>query len=58
MTVILSSHILSEVEQTADHIGIISAGKLSYQGKIDRSENLEELFMKVVAENGRDDRHA
>ena len=58
MTVILSSHILSEVEQTADHIGIINAGKLSYQGKIDRSENLEELFMKVVAENGRDDRHA
>ena len=48
---ILSSHILSEVEQIADHIGIISGGKLSYQGKIDRSENLEELFMHVVAEN-------
>ncbi|CAB1245619.1 Lantibiotic transport ATP-binding protein SrtF [Ruminococcaceae bacterium BL-6] len=58
MTVILSSHILSEVEQTADHIGIISAGRLSYQGKIDRSENLEELFMKVVSESRKDDRHA
>lgn len=58
ITVILSSHILSEVEQIADHIGIISAGKLSYQGKIDRSENLEELFMKVVAENGRVGHHA
>jgi len=56
--VILSSHILSEVEQIADHIGIISAGKLSYQKKIDRAENLEELFMKVVAESRKDGRHA
>lgn len=58
ITVILSSHILSEVEQIAGHIGIISAGKLSYQGRVDRSENLEELFMKVIAENGRNGRHA
>lgn len=58
ITVILSSHILSEVEQIADHIGIISVGKLSYQKKIDHSENLEELFMKVVAESRRDGRHA
>ncbi|MCJ0581652.1 lantibiotic protection ABC transporter ATP-binding protein, partial [Enterococcus cecorum] len=28
ITVILSSHILAEVEQTADHIGIINNGKL------------------------------
>jgi gallidermin-class lantibiotic protection ABC transporter ATP-binding subunit len=58
ITVILSSHILSEVEQIADHIGIISAGKLRYQSKIDRSKNLEELFMKVVSENRRGERHA
>ncbi|MCD0065135.1 lantibiotic protection ABC transporter ATP-binding protein, partial [Streptococcus agalactiae] len=31
ITVILSSHILAEVEQTADHIGIINNGKLQYQ---------------------------
>ena len=31
ITVILSSHILSEVEQIADHIGIIAAGKLGYE---------------------------
>lgn len=58
ITVILSSHILSEVKQIADHIGIISAGKLSYQKKIDQSENLEELFMKVVAGSRKGDRHA
>lgn len=52
ITVILSSHILSEVEQIADHIGIISAGKLGYENKIDTSEDLEKIFMNVV----RDDR--
>ena len=48
ITVILSSHILAEVEQTADHIGIINDGELKYQSIIDHSENLEELFMNVV----------
>jgi len=48
MTVILSSHILSEVELIADHIGIISEGKLEYQGAICRGQNLEQLFMDVV----------
>lgn len=52
ITVILSSHILSEVEQIADRIGIISAGKLGYENKIDTSEDLETIFMNVV----RDDR--
>ena len=33
ITVILSSHILSEVEQIADHIGIISAGHLGYENE-------------------------
>ena len=51
ITVILSSHILSEVEQIADHIGIISEGILGYQDKIKQGENLEELFKKVVREN-------
>lgn len=48
ITVILSSHILSEVQQVADHIGIISDGVLGYSGKINPDEDLEALFMKVV----------
>lgn len=51
MTVILSSHILSEVSQVADDIAIISNGHLGYCGKNDPSQNLEELFMKVVREH-------
>ncbi|WP_018659288.1 lantibiotic protection ABC transporter ATP-binding protein [Allofustis seminis] len=52
ITVILSSHILAEVEQIADHIGIINDGELKYQNLINHSENLEELFMNVV-KNGK-----
>ena len=52
ITVILSSHILAEVEQIADHIGIIHDGELKYQNVIDHNENLEELFMNVV-KNGK-----
>jgi len=51
ITVILSSHILSEVEQVADHIGIINDGKLGYQDEIKKEQDLEELFMKVIKES-------
>lgn len=51
ITVILSSHILSEVEHTADDIGIISGGRLCYEGANRRGSDLESLFMEVVREN-------
>jgi lantibiotic transport system ATP-binding protein len=35
MTIFLSSHLLSEVEQVASHIGIIQGGRLRFQGTID-----------------------
>lgn len=51
ITVILSSHILSEVEQVADHIGIISNGILGYEGELHSDDNLEQLFMNIVKAN-------
>lgn len=48
ITVIISSHILSEIQMTADHIGIISNGVLGYQEKIHQDEDLEKLFTEVV----------
>lgn len=50
VTVILSSHILSEVQHTADHIGIITSGHLAYQGEISPTMDLEQLFLQVVSE--------
>ena len=48
MTVILSSHILSEVEQIVDEIGIIDKGQLIFQGTPNRDEDLEAFFMKMI----------
>lgn len=57
MTVIVSSHLLSEVDLLAEDIGIIANGKMMYQGelgmlhKTDEGKNLEEIFLNLT---GRD----
>lgn len=48
ITVIISSHILKEVSQVVDYIGILSEGRLKYQGKINPDEDLESLFMEIL----------
>lgn len=53
-TVILSSHILSEVQQVADHIGIIAQGVLGYEGQLRNGQDLEQLFMQVIRQDLRD----
>ena len=51
-TVIISSHLLSEVEQIADYVGIINKGKMIYQGLLSELEigdaSLEEVFLKMT----------
>jgi ABC-2 type transport system ATP-binding protein len=49
MTVFVSSHLLSEVEQTATHIGIIQAGRLIFQGTPDglRGRYQDHVTVKV-----------
>lgn len=49
ISVILSSHILSEVQQVADTVGIIYKGHLGYEGENDQSkEDLEQLFLEII----------
>lgn len=52
MTVIVSSHLLSEVEQMADMVGIINHGELVFQGSMKSLEkqgnNLEEIFLNLT----------
>ena len=47
-TVIISSHILSEVEHMADTVGIIYDGKLVYQKKLEKTQDLEMLFAEII----------
>ncbi len=52
MTVILSSHLLSEVSQMADYVGIINRGEMVFQGSLDalesRGGDLEEIFLSLT----------
>lgn len=52
ITVLVSSHILSEVQQTADDIGIIYNGRLAYEGELEPGQDLEALFMDVCRKGG------
>ena len=61
-TVMISSHMLSEIELLADDIGILNHGNLLFEGSLDnlRSEagkrgygdqNLEEMFLSMIEED-------
>lgn len=47
ITVLVSSHILHEVQLMADRIGIITGGRLAYEDELRPGEDLERLFMDV-----------
>lgn len=52
--VFLNTHILADVEEICDEVGIIHAGKLLYAGSVKKfceGKPLEERFMKVVEEH-------
>ncbi len=54
ITIMISSHILSEVEHLADFIGFIYEGKIVLEKEYNGSENLEELFnSQILFEKGR-----
>ena len=52
MTVIVSSHLLSEMEQMADMVGIINHGELIFQGTLEaleaKGDSLEDAFLKMT----------
>jgi ABC-2 type transport system ATP-binding protein len=54
-TVLVSSHLLSEVEQIADHVGIISQGRMAWQGTL---EALRARARRQLAFRTTDDRRA
>ncbi len=46
-TVILSSHILSEIQEVCDHVFMISKGKLVLDEDMDKIDSLEKLFLEI-----------
>jgi ABC-2 type transport system ATP-binding protein len=51
-SVLVSSHVLSEVERTCDHVAILNQGRLAAQGPLDEvlrpGESLEDAFVRCV----------
>lgn len=64
-TILISSHMLSEIELIADDIGILNHGRLLYEGSIDElrqtavktgfsANNLEDVFLAMVDQDNAD----
>lgn len=52
ITILISSHMLSEVEHLADNIGIIGGGKLLLEQSYDHQADLEKLFNDTLLKAG------
>jgi len=50
-TILVSSHLLAEIERTATHVGIINKGELLFQGTIDDLHNLSKPTIKLETDN-------
>ncbi len=52
VTVFLSSHLLTEVEQVATHVGMLSQGELVFQGSVEELKQLRESRVRIgVSDN-------
>lgn len=52
MTIIVSSHSLTEIQHVADKVGIIKNGVIQYEETIGNIKDLENTFLKVLANEG------
>lgn len=61
-TVFVSSHLLSEIELMADHIGVLNHGHLLFEGTLEElkekaafegypDDNLEDMFLALIEED-------
>ncbi len=50
-TVFISSHLLSEIERMATHVGIINHGELLFQGSIDELHALSQPLIQIETDN-------
>ncbi len=46
-TILVSSHLLAEIERTATHVGIINKGELLFQGTINELQDLSKASVRI-----------
>lgn len=50
VTIIISSHLLSEIERLVTHIGIINKGKMMFEGTLDALKSKQQQSISIVFE--------
>ena len=50
ITILISSHLLSEIEKLVSHIGIINKGKLIFQGTLEELEKKQKETLQIILE--------
>lgn len=48
-TILLSSHLLDEMQKMCNQIVMIREGKLVWSGELDNQQNLEEVFIELMS---------
>ncbi|SER12158.1 ABC transporter ATP-binding protein [Pedobacter rhizosphaerae] len=51
-TILVSSHLLAEIERVATHVGIINKGSLLFQGTISALQQLNKPILEIVVNDG------
>ena len=54
ITVLVSSHLISEIEQICDYVVMIRAGRLVHQGSVDVLRATQQAELLIAPEHGRD----
>lgn len=52
-SILISSHILDEIEKISTHIGILKAGKLTYNGSLEEYRRLHPPFISLVTSDNK-----
>jgi len=52
ITIVISSHLLSEIDRLVSHIGIINKGRMMFQGTLDELKDRQQQSVSVVFETG------
>ena len=50
-TILVSSHLLNEIEKVATHVGILNKGKLLFQGTINELQTFNTLVVEIQTDN-------
>jgi lantibiotic transport system ATP-binding protein len=56
ITILISSHLLAEIEKLVTHVGIINQGRLLFQGTLDDLKNRQQLSLQTIFETSDQER--